>query len=169
MSRRVFQIMLFWAIYIMDRNISFRLGHAPAIQDYDVDTPMMIENDKCPSSIIELMTFWVDCGRVQGRICTQLYGPAASSLTPEDRARIAESLADELERIHQRKSKVWASPYVLVLAFLDLLYLGKLGDDVRVHSCTRHEACWPMDLWRRYHAFQHTVSHAEVASSDSRD
>lgn len=132
MNRCVFQIMLFWAIYIMDRNISFRLGHAPAIQDYDIDTPMMIENGECSSSIVELMTFWVDCGRVQGRICTQLYGPAASFLSPEERTRIAESLADELEWIHQRKSKVWALPCAFVMAFLNSLYSGKLGDDVRI-------------------------------------
>ncbi|EMC96618.1 hypothetical protein BAUCODRAFT_483952 [Baudoinia panamericana UAMH 10762] len=99
------KIMLFWSIYIMDRNIAFRLGHAPAIQDYDIDTPLLMENDACPLPVVELMIFWIDCARIQGKICTQLYGPAASDLAPEDRVRVALTLADELERIHQRKGK----------------------------------------------------------------
>lgn len=49
------------------------------------------------------MTFWVDCGRVQGKICTQLYSPAASNLTDEERARVAHNLAQELEKVYQRK------------------------------------------------------------------
>ena len=49
------------------------------------------------------MTFWVDCGRVQGKISTQLYGPSASTLTDEDRAGIAKNLAGELDKIYQRK------------------------------------------------------------------
>lgn len=49
------------------------------------------------------MTFWIDCGRVQGKICTQLYTPVAFTLSDTDRAQVAQDLADELERIYQRK------------------------------------------------------------------
>lgn len=49
------------------------------------------------------MTFWIECGRIQGKICTQLYTPAAFALSDEDRARLARDLADELELIYQRK------------------------------------------------------------------
>lgn len=98
--------MLFWGIYFMDRNNSIRLGHAPAIQDHDIDTPMITTSEEYPPAVVALMKFWVEYGRVQGKICTQLYGPAASSLAPEERARMAEAFADGLEQIRQRKIKV---------------------------------------------------------------
>lgn len=98
--------MLFWAIYVTDRNISFRLGHAPAIHDSDIHTPMMTESAGFIAPIVELMTFWVDCGRAQGRICAELYGPRSSSLSFDERVCIAENLANELNQIHERKSKV---------------------------------------------------------------
>jgi len=104
----------------MDRNNSLRLGHAPAIQDYDIDTPMLTASDDYPPAVIELLRFWVDCGRVQGKIRTQLYGPAASSLTPEDRARIAEAFAEELEEIHRRKTKVQMLPAMLIVMLPNL-------------------------------------------------
>lgn len=98
--------MLFWGIYFMDRNNSIRLGHAPAIQDYDIDTPMITTSAEYSPAVVALMRFWVEYGRVQGKICTQLYGPTASPLAPEERARMAEAFADELEHIRQRKIKV---------------------------------------------------------------
>lgn len=99
------KVILFWSIYVMDRNTSLRLGRAPSIQDYDIDTPMLKSSSKNQATVA-LLNFWVECGRVQGKICTQLNGPAATSLTPDERARLAEGFADELEEIHQRKIKV---------------------------------------------------------------
>ncbi|KAJ3549170.1 hypothetical protein NM208_g641 [Fusarium decemcellulare] len=100
---------LFWSIYTLDRNTSLRLGRAPAIQDSDIDTPMPTPSNDFPAAMIDMVKFWVECGRVQGKISTQLYGPAASALAPGERAQIAEELANELERIHERKIKVF--PY----------------------------------------------------------
>lgn len=97
--------MLFWSVYTLDRNTSLRLGRAPALQDYDISTPMLTPDDNAPPATVTMINFWVECGRVQGKISTQLYGPEASSLGAEERARLAESLADELEEIHQRKAK----------------------------------------------------------------
>lgn len=98
--------MLFWCIYVMDRNNSLRLGHSPAIPDYDIDTPMIAANNDTPVAAQAMMRFWIDCGRIQGEIRTKLYGPTASSLGADERARIAEAFADELEGIHQRKTEV---------------------------------------------------------------
>ncbi|KAJ4258247.1 hypothetical protein NW762_008396 [Fusarium torreyae] len=97
--------MLFWSVYTLDRNTSLRLGRAPALQDYDISTPMLTPDDNAPPATVTMINFWVECGRVQGKISTQLYGPEASSLGADERARLAESLADELEEIHQRKAK----------------------------------------------------------------
>lgn len=110
--------MLFWGLYVMDRHNSLILGLAPAIQDYDIDTPMITASDEYSPEIVALMRFWVECGRVQGKICTQLYGPAASSLAPDERARIAEVFACELEDIRRRKIQVKMLPQILTFCQL---------------------------------------------------
>ncbi|CZT20927.1 uncharacterized protein RCC_06788 [Ramularia collo-cygni] len=99
------KVLLFWAIYAIDRNISFRLGQTPTIQDFDISTSLILNNDSRHPSVRELMNFWIDCGRVQGKICTQLYTPAAFSMTDEERAQTAQSLADEVTQTYQRKHK----------------------------------------------------------------
>ncbi|KAF4464017.1 fungal specific transcription factor domain [Fusarium albosuccineum] len=106
---------LFWSIYTMDRNTSLRLGRGPALQDSDIDTPMPTPSDDFPAAMIDMVKFWVECGRVQGKISMQLYGPATSALAPGERAHIAEELADELEQIHGRKIKALSNH----LPFLD--------------------------------------------------
>lgn len=98
------KIMVFWSTYIIDRAASLRLGRAPAIHDDCVDTPMLTPSDETPG-LHSLLRFWVDCARVQGKISYQLYGPRARTLPIEERARIAEAFAGELEDIHERKAK----------------------------------------------------------------
>lgn len=111
----------------MDRKNSLSLGHAPVLQDYDIDTPMMKTSDEYPSEIVALMRPWVECARIQGKIFSQLYAPAASSLAPEERARIAEGLADELERINERKLEVRMLPSGFTSLLPDLSCSGILG------------------------------------------
>ncbi|XWX00394.1 hypothetical protein V2A60_008414 [Cordyceps javanica] len=96
-------VMLFWSIYTMDRGNALRLGYAPTIQDYDIDTPMPVVSEEYPSAIVTIKKYWVDCARVQGKICTRLYGPAASALPHAERAQLAEAFADELDQIYRRK------------------------------------------------------------------
>lgn len=105
-STDVLQVMLFWGAYVIDRNNSLRLGRAPAIQDYDIDTPMVERNSEYHPAIISLMRFWVQCGRAQGKICTALYGPAGDTLDPQDRVRTIDALAQDLEQAYSLKSKV---------------------------------------------------------------
>lgn len=99
------KIMVFWSTYIIDRAASLRLGRAPAIKDADIDTPMLISNDKTPG-LASLLRFWVECARVQGKVSSQLYGPGARTLPLNERARLAEAFAAELDDVHERKKKV---------------------------------------------------------------
>ena len=98
------KIVLFWSTYVLDRSNALRLGRPPAIQDRDIDSPML--SDENPPALIELVKFCVDAGCVQGKICNTLYGPAAKSLSSEARAATAEAFANELDQIHQRRLKV---------------------------------------------------------------
>lgn len=98
------KVVLFWSTYVLDRSNALRLGRPPAIQDRDIDCPML--SDESPPALVALVKFWVETGRVQGKICNSLYGPAARSLSSDERATTAEAYADELDQIHQRRLKV---------------------------------------------------------------
>ncbi|KAF2156893.1 hypothetical protein K461DRAFT_289264 [Myriangium duriaei CBS 260.36] len=99
------KVMVFWSIYVLDRNTSLRLGRAPALQDYDIDTPMLTSDKLYPSEVVTMVSFWVGCAGIQGKMCAQLYGPLASSLTWDERACTAERLADELKHLHHEMDK----------------------------------------------------------------
>lgn len=158
--------MLFWITYSLDRNIAFRLGHTPAIQDYDIDTPMVTVHPDLPAGVIDVFAFWVDCGRIQGKICTQLYGPGASSLTSEERIRIAESLAEEMEQTHERKNKVCSCRHICTrVDGSDQSHLGDHGDGSESSAFARPKIRGTLDSRRSYHALQHNVSSAKIIST----
>lgn len=90
----------------MDRNNSLRLGYAPVLQDDDVHSPPITSKHDFPAPLEGLMRFWTDCGKVQGQIRAKLHSPTATSLGAAERARIAQALADQLDKIHSRKVKV---------------------------------------------------------------
>lgn len=96
---------LFWSIYVMDRNTSLRLGRLPAIHDDDIDTPMPQADHDKPMAALHLRS-WVGCARIQGNISRQLYGPRASLMSVGERARLAEASAAELDSIYKRKIQV---------------------------------------------------------------
>ena len=98
--------MLFWFVYIIDKTISLRLGHASAIQDFEVVLPKPQPSETFSASLVHLMTFWIDVSRVQGQIAEQLYSPAALTQTSSVRANRAESLAQELREAYEVRVKV---------------------------------------------------------------
>ncbi|KAH8714022.1 putative transcriptional regulatory protein C11D3.07c [Beauveria bassiana] len=151
------KVMLFWSIYTMDRGNALRLGYAPAIQDYDIDTPMPVVSEQYPSTIVTIKKYWVDCARVQGQICTRLYGPAASALPPAERAQLAEAFADELDQIYRRKVEAKST---IVYSFAskqneNRTELWTFGDDI-MYLSTRATALHaiPPNHERRFRATQ---------------
>lgn len=93
----------------MDRSNSFRLGLAPVLQDGDIDTPLIAESSDYPPSMITLMRWLVELARIQGKIRTQLYGAAGASLPDEEKAQIAETLANETKSLYAVKAQVRAA------------------------------------------------------------
>lgn len=100
------KVMLFWFVYIMDKTISLRLGHASAIQDFEVVLPKPQPSDTFSASLVHWMTFWIDVSRVQGQIAEQLYSPAALMQSSSVRASRAETLAQELREAYEVRVKV---------------------------------------------------------------
>ena len=100
------KIILFWFVYMMDKTISLRLGHASAIQDFEIALPKPQISKAFSASFVHLINFWVDVSRVQGQIGEQLYSPAALMSSSSARAERAEKLADELREAYEARIKV---------------------------------------------------------------
>lgn len=41
----------------MNRDNALRLGYAPALRDFDIDSPMLVESQDCPVSVVVLIKF----------------------------------------------------------------------------------------------------------------
>lgn len=100
------KIVLFWYVYIMDKMISLRLGHASAIQDFEVSLPKPRPSGSFSASLVHLMNFWIDVSRIQGQVCEQLYSPAALTQSTAMRADRAEKLATELQEVYEARVEV---------------------------------------------------------------
>ena len=100
------KILQFWLVYMMDRNISLRLGHAPTIQDYEISLPKPEPSDSCPAPLAKLVSYWIDVSRIQGQVCEHLYSPAACAQPNDIRIRRAEALAEELEKVYESRMQV---------------------------------------------------------------
>lgn len=98
--------MLFWMVYLMDKMISLRLGHASAIQDFEIALPKPQPSEIFSESTIYLMNFWIDLARVQGQISEQLYSPAALMESSNLRTERAEKLAHDLREAYEARAEV---------------------------------------------------------------
>lgn len=142
----------------MDRSNSFRLGLAPVLQDGDIDTPLIAESSDYPPSMITMMRWLVELARTQGKIRTQLYSPASATLSDEDKARIAEALADETKNIYAVKAQVGATNIAYYLPILrPNVWIVELGHSVASQDGRKCQEHRTVALWRRNHTAEHLV------------
>lgn len=100
------KVMLFWLVYVMDKMVSLRLGHASAIQDFEVSLPKPQPSENFPAPLVHLMTYWIDVGRIQGQIGEQLFSPTALTQPNNVRASRGEKLAKELHEVYEVREEV---------------------------------------------------------------
>lgn len=126
----------------MDKMISLRLGHASAIQDFEISLPKPQVSETFSESLVLLMNFWVDVARVQGQICEQLYSPAALMQSSNVRSNRAERLAYDLKEAYQARVEVW---------LVSLLSQFSTNSS-RLMRPFLHNSRWaekPRNLWRK--------------------
>lgn len=99
--------MVFWFVYSIDKMMSLRLGHASAIQDFEVALPKPQPSEAFPVPVAHLMSFWIDVGRIQGQVCEKLYSPAALTQSSNTRAARATQLAKELQEAYKVRAEVF--------------------------------------------------------------
>lgn len=88
---------LFWQVYIFDKNRSLRLGTAPVIQDFDIDTRRPVPSEtRGLRPWEETTTYMIELSSLQARIYQSLYSPSANNLGPSERQDIVSQLAAKL-------------------------------------------------------------------------
>lgn len=90
------KIHVFWMIYMFDKTLSLRLGRASVIQDWDISLPFVLPGDDRGPEGSQMLAYWVKVARVQGQTYEKLFCPAAFLRSPEDRARTAVQLVNDM-------------------------------------------------------------------------
>ncbi|KAK0671251.1 putative transcriptional regulatory protein [Cercophora samala] len=98
------QHFLFWSVYIVDKNLSLRLGRSSSIQDYDISLPYPSTDDPGKIGITSFFLLWVLSAKIQGHIYVELYSPEAICAKESVKRERVKTLVSRLEE-HQ-----W-SPY----------------------------------------------------------
>ncbi|KAK4196404.1 putative transcriptional regulatory protein [Triangularia verruculosa] len=123
---------LFWSVYIVDKNLSLRLGRSSSIQDYDISVSYPSTDDPGSFGITSFFLLWVLSARIQGQVYEMLYCSEAVS-QPESvkRARV-KTLVGRLEEVEAKTAEVikqW-SPYCREHAGNDLTDFFLVSDHV---------------------------------------
>ena len=96
---------IFWMLYIIDKNLSLRLGQASLIQDYDIDLPFPRGDQSGSLASLSRISIWAGAARVMGLVYQQLYSPGALKQTDAARFQAVEQLLQEVEGIRPKISR----------------------------------------------------------------
>ncbi|KAK3711847.1 hypothetical protein LTR37_009365 [Vermiconidia calcicola] len=176
------KVVMFWLVYIMDRNTSLRLGRAPILQEFDISTAPLDSSTQYSNfspGLIQLFQYWTTVANVQGRISTQLYSPAGLGESPQERARLIDSLSLDLQEAWDRREKandeieqIFAS--LAPNSFTSRCIIG--GDTIMYHSTmtsilhamstARQTRPAALDAARAYLRTSREISHGEQVKNN---
>ncbi|KAK4184954.1 putative transcriptional regulatory protein [Podospora australis] len=102
----VYRQFLFWVVYIVDKNLSLRLGRCSTIHDYDITVPYPAADDVGTSGIKHFFTLWIMSSKVQGQVYELLYCPKALSESEEVRKFRVQLLSRSLDEVEVRTNDI---------------------------------------------------------------
>jgi hypothetical protein len=110
-EQRSAKIHAFWFIYMLDKNLSLRLGRASSIQDYDMSLPYPNASQSAShiipmAPVRDTLVYWIKVAQIQGSTYEKLFSPAAFSKSEEERARICVDLVDQLDQAWGARKEV---------------------------------------------------------------
>jgi hypothetical protein len=105
-EERESKIGCFWQVYLMDKQLSLRLGRSSTLQDWDILHPPIETSTTASGQMTPNMRYWVDLARVQGLTYEKLYSPLALQQNTSDRTATARHLAFQMEEVYLKHEKV---------------------------------------------------------------
>ncbi|KAF2012751.1 hypothetical protein BU24DRAFT_312853, partial [Aaosphaeria arxii CBS 175.79] len=100
------KINIFWSVYILDKILSLRLGHASIIQDWDISLPFFPDNICVTNKRLDgkvtrgqaIIVYAIRIAQIQGQLYEKLFSPAALSKSESERSTIAKQLLNALDQ-----------------------------------------------------------------------
>lgn len=111
------KIHLFWAVYVLEKSVSLRLGRSSTIRDQDITVPRPLMDRMMSSLAYNRMPDWIDVASFHGRVYDDLYSANALAQPPSVRASRANSLGSELKQMIASRDELYAcfpSPLLLL-------------------------------------------------------
>ncbi|CAG8892398.1 unnamed protein product [Penicillium egyptiacum] len=108
------KIRLFWALYVVEKAVSLRLGRCSTIRDYDITVPRLLLDRKMSSLLHNRLPDWIDVASLYGRVYDNTYSPNALAQPVSIRESRARTLAAELERIMAARVELYYSILVCI-------------------------------------------------------
>ncbi|KAI0107925.1 hypothetical protein F4776DRAFT_414610 [Hypoxylon sp. NC0597] len=103
---RQVKLKLFWSVFVMERNLSLRLGRSSCIPDHEITVPRPIATlaggDPSDPILLPVWPLWIDIAVLQGKIYDKIYSPRALLQPTNVRTSHAMELASELKAIIER-------------------------------------------------------------------
>ncbi|GFG03281.1 protein STB5 [Aspergillus udagawae] len=104
------KIRLFWALYVLEKAVSLRLGRPSTIRDHDVTVPRPLLDRKMTSLLYNRLPDWIDVASLYGRVYDYVYSPSALAQPVSARESRTRALAAELERIMAARAELYKLP-----------------------------------------------------------
>ncbi|OQE29192.1 hypothetical protein PENFLA_c004G09775 [Penicillium flavigenum] len=104
------KLRLFWALYVIEKTVSLRLGRCSTIRDHDITVPRLLLDRKMSSLLYNRLPDWIDVANLYGRVYDNIYNPNALAQPVSAREARARALAAELERIMAARVEFYKRP-----------------------------------------------------------
>lgn len=102
-------IRLFWALYVLEKAVSLRLGRSSTIRDHDITVPRLLLDRKMTSLLHNRLPDWIDMASLYGRVYDNIYSTSALSQPVSLRESRTRALAAELKRIMASRVEFYVS------------------------------------------------------------
>ncbi|KOS46336.1 hypothetical protein ACN38_g2692 [Penicillium nordicum] len=103
-------IRLFWALYVLEKAVSLRLGRSSTIRDHDITVPRLLLDRKMTSLLHNRLPDWIDMASLYGRVYDNIYSTSALSQPVSLRESRTRALAAELKRIMASRVEFYKRP-----------------------------------------------------------
>ncbi|RDW92920.1 fungal specific transcription factor domain-containing protein [Aspergillus mulundensis] len=101
---------LFWAVYVLEKAVSLRLGRPSTIRDRDITIPRLRLDRNMTSLSHNKLPDWIEMAELYGRVYDDIYSSHALSQPLAVRESRIKSLASELERMMAIRNELYKHP-----------------------------------------------------------
>lgn len=92
---------LFWAMYILEKNLSLQLGRSSTLRDHDITIPLKHVRSvyQIGGSLGVLSPKWLRTSQIEGRVYDEIYSPDALQQPPSQRDTRAMRLIADMNEV----------------------------------------------------------------------